>query len=139
MCTLDFWHGNFRIVLFINNQLKGLALPMTKNLEENKIEKIFRFFSLRHPRLPVSFHKKCQPFRSSRLAGYRLNMYECLVLLYRRLIRKFSILSVQYLENIKLFLFQTYLAVFRIRIRSDPYHLVGSVSFGRIRIRIRKR
>ena len=30
-------------------------------------------------------------------------------------------------------------AVFRIRIRSDPYHLVGSVSFGRIRIRIRKR
>ena len=36
-------------------------------------------------------------------------MYECLVLLYRRLIRKFSILSVQYLENIKLFLFQTYL------------------------------
>ena len=31
----------------------------------------------------MSVHKKFQPNRSSRLAGYREHIYECLVLLYR--------------------------------------------------------
>ena len=35
------------------------------------------------PRSPLSVHKKIQPNRSSRLAGYRKHIYECLVLLYR--------------------------------------------------------
>ena len=39
---------------------------------ENKIWKNFWFFfSLRHPRPPMSVHKKIQPNRSSGLAGYR--------------------------------------------------------------------
>ena len=36
------------------------------------------------PRLPMSVHKKFQSIRSSRLASFRDQMYECLVLLYRR-------------------------------------------------------
>ena len=35
------------------------------------------------PRPPLSVHKKIQPNRSSRLAGYREHIYECLVLFYR--------------------------------------------------------
>ena len=31
----------------------------------------------------MSVHKKFQPNRSSRLAGYTQHIYECLVLLYR--------------------------------------------------------
>ena len=31
----------------------------------------------------MSVHKKCRPIRSSRLAGQREHIYECLVLLYR--------------------------------------------------------
>ena len=38
------------------------------------------------PRPPLSVHKKFQLNRSSRLAGYREHIYECLVLLYRRCI-----------------------------------------------------
>ena len=34
-------------------------------------------------RPPLSVHKKFQPNRSSRLAGYREHIYECLVLIYR--------------------------------------------------------
>ena len=43
---------------------------------------------------PMSVHKKIQPNRSSRLAGYRehIYIYECLVLLYRLVER--NILSV---------------------------------------------
>ena len=40
----------------------------------------------------MSVHKKIQPNRSSRLAGYREHIYECLVLLYRLVER--NILSV---------------------------------------------
>ena len=41
-----------------------------------------------NPEVPIgSLNKikpnKCQPIRSSRLAGYRQHMYECPVLLYR--------------------------------------------------------
>ena len=31
----------------------------------------------------MNVHKKCQPIRSSRLAGHRKHIYECLVLSYR--------------------------------------------------------
>ena len=34
-------------------------------------------------RPPLSVHKKFQPNRSSRFVGYREQIYECLVLLYR--------------------------------------------------------
>ena len=41
-------------------------------------------FSLCHPQAThESVHKKCQPIRSSRLAGQREHIYEFLVLLYR--------------------------------------------------------
>ena len=43
----------------------------------------FYLKKIRHPRPPMSVHKKFQPYRSSCLAGYREHIYECLVLLYR--------------------------------------------------------
>jgi len=52
--------------------------------EENN----FNFFSVYvTPGLPMSGNKKCHPIRSSRLAGYKEHLYECLVLImicYRR-------------------------------------------------------
>ena len=52
-----------------------------KNFEKKK----FRiFFAYNTPRPPLSVQKKFQPNRSSRLAGYREHIYECLVL-YRLL------------------------------------------------------
>ena len=35
------------------------------------------------PGIPQGFFKNYQPIRSSRLAGYRKHIYECLVSLYR--------------------------------------------------------
>ena len=47
-------------------------------------KKKFRIFlAYDTPRPPLSVHKKFQPNRSSRLAGYREHKYDCLVLLYR--------------------------------------------------------
>ena len=59
--------------------MKGPALPVEK--------KVFFEFCLAYntPWPPMSVHKKFQPNRSSRLAGYREHIYDCLVLLYRRL------------------------------------------------------
>ena len=44
---------------------------------------MFNLFLVKTTRLPVGVHKKIQPNRSSRLAGYTQHVYECLVLLYR--------------------------------------------------------
>ena len=52
-----------------------------------KIEKI-NFFSLKHP--PATHEcpqTKFQPIRSSRFAGFKQDIYECLVLLYRYIFR----------------------------------------------------
>ena len=53
--------------------------------EKKNVENFFFGFFLAYvtPRPPLSVHKKFQPNRSSRLAGYREHIYECLVLLYR--------------------------------------------------------
>ena len=45
--------------------------------------------NLCHPRPPLSVHKKFQPNRSSRLAGYREHIYDCLVILYRYFVQFF--------------------------------------------------
>ena len=46
----------------------------------HKIVKKEDFFSLCHPRLPMSVHKKYQPIRFSCLAGYRKKyIYECII------------------------------------------------------------
>ena len=61
--------------------LKKINFPKKINLKKN----IFDFFlAYVTPRPPLSVHNKFQPNRSSRLAGYREHIYECLVLLYRR-------------------------------------------------------
>ena len=58
---------------------------LKKNEEKNNLKKNFEFFlTYVTPRPPMSVHKKFQPNRSSRLAGYREHLYECLVLLYRQ-------------------------------------------------------
>ena len=41
------------------------------------------FLAYNTPRPPMCVHKKCQPNRSSRLAGYTQHIYECRVLFYR--------------------------------------------------------
>ena len=41
------------------------------------------FFNLCHPQATHECLQKNQPFQSSRLAGQREHLYECLVLLYR--------------------------------------------------------
>ena len=51
---------------------------------EKKIWKFRFFLAYVTPRSPLSVHNKFQPNRSSRLAGYREHIYECLVL-YRLL------------------------------------------------------
>ena len=48
-----------------------------KNLEK----KVVFFLAYITHRPPMSVHNKIQPNRSSRLAGYREHIYECLVLL----------------------------------------------------------
>ena len=64
----------------------GIALPtrkkiFEKNLFWKKRLKIFLKFFLAFvtPRLPMSFHTKVQSIRSSRLAGYRGHITQCLV------------------------------------------------------------
>ena len=47
--------------------MKGPPLPVKKKLKKDT------------PRPPLSVHTKFQPNRSSRLAGYREHIYECLV------------------------------------------------------------
>ena len=49
-----------------------------KNFEK----KNFDFFSLSHPRPPMSVHKKFQPNQSSRLAGYTQHIYTNVVFYY---------------------------------------------------------
>ena len=67
-----------------NTSWKARRCPWKKKLKERIKKKNFLdFFSLYHPRPPLSVQKKIQPNRSSRLAGYRLHIYKCLVLLYR--------------------------------------------------------
>ena len=56
------------------DKLKGPALPVKKNSN--------CFLAYDTPRPPMSVNKKIQPSRSSRLAGYRQHIYECIVLLY---------------------------------------------------------
>jgi len=56
---------------------------MFKKQSLKKIEKIEYYLAYVTPRLLMSVHKKSQPIRSSLLAGYWENIYECLVLLYR--------------------------------------------------------
>ena len=51
-----------------------------KNFEKKNFE---FFLAYNTPRSPLSVHKIFQPNRSSRLAGYREHIYECLVLLFR--------------------------------------------------------
>ena len=51
-----------------------------KNFEKKNLDFFLAYVT---PRPPLSVHKKFQPNRSSRLAGYREHIYECLVLLYR--------------------------------------------------------
>ena len=51
-----------------------------KNFEKKFFEICLAYVT---PRPPMSVHKKIQPNRSSRLAGYREHIYERLVLLYR--------------------------------------------------------
>ena len=41
------------------------------------------FLAYKTPRPPTIVHKKFQPNRFSRLAGYMQHIYECVVLLYR--------------------------------------------------------
>ena len=67
--------GVARVKKFLKNKI----------FEKKKFEIFFLDFliSLYHPRPPLSVHKKFQPNRSSRLAGYREHINECLVLLYR--------------------------------------------------------
>ena len=55
------------------------------------------------PRLLMSVQKKFQPIRSSRLAGYREHIYECLVLIIvieRNIFWKFQPNSVSHLGNL---------------------------------------
>ena len=67
----------------------GPALPVENKILKKIFEKILKkkifnfFLAYIPPRPPMSVHKKIQPNRSSRLAGYREHIYECLVLLYR--------------------------------------------------------
>ena len=57
----------------------GSDIARGKKIEKNwkKIinSKKNRFLVYQHPRLSMSVHKKCQPNRSSRLAGYRQHIY----------------------------------------------------------------
>ena len=65
--------------------MKGLALPVVKLIDRYIIKNFFlilAFLAYATPRLQMSVHK-CQPIRSSRLAGNREHIYEFLVLLYR--------------------------------------------------------
>ena len=58
--------------------------------EKKMLKKNFRIFlAFSTPRPTMSVHKKFQPNRSSRLAGYREHIYDCLVLLYRFLRKTF--------------------------------------------------
>ena len=57
-----------------------------QNLKKNfylkkYFEKMSNFLAYKTPRSPLSVHQKFKPIRSSRLAGYKDHVYECLVLL----------------------------------------------------------
>ena len=68
--------------MFIYDQLaEGPGVARGKK----KFRKFFFWIFLAYitPRPSLSVHKKFQPNRCSRLAGYREHIYECLVLLYR--------------------------------------------------------
>jgi len=61
---------------------KMLKKNLKKNLRKSFEKKNQIFLAFVTPRLPMSVTKKFQPILSSRLAGYRENIYECLVLFY---------------------------------------------------------
>ena len=65
-----------RKIIFEKKMLKK------KNFEKKNSNYFIAYVT---PRPPLSVHKKFQPNRSSRLAGYREHINECLVLLYRLL------------------------------------------------------
>ena len=60
---------------------RGNKIKNLKYLEE--IERFDFYLAYVTPRLRMSVHKKCQPVRSSCLAGYWEHVYECLVLFHR--------------------------------------------------------
>ena len=69
----------------ISFSYQDLIVQIVSNLKLNNeyflrifyhnIKIISNFFSLKHPRQPMSVHKNVQPIRSSRLAGYRQHVY----------------------------------------------------------------
>ena len=63
-----------KLIVDNTNSLKGPALLVKKN---------YIYFAFNTARTPISVHKKFQPIRSSRLAGYKQHISECFVLLYR--------------------------------------------------------
>ena len=81
-------------VLFYYIRLLAEGPGVARGKKNFKIKKKISnvFLAYVTPRPPMSVHKKIQPNRSSRLAGYREHIYECLVLLYRLVER--NILSV---------------------------------------------
>jgi len=64
---------------FIISWLKCPAFPV----ELKKIKKFWTFSAYVTPGIALGSIKKCQPIRSSRLAGYMKQIYDGLVLLYR--------------------------------------------------------
>ena len=55
---------------------------MITNHIEEICEEISICLAYNTPQPPKSVHKKCQPNRFCRLAGFTQHIYECLVLLY---------------------------------------------------------
>ena len=62
----------FMIPFYINNSLRARRCPGEKKFwkQKNSI-----FLASNTPRQPLSVHKKFQPIRSSRLAGYRQHIW----------------------------------------------------------------
>ena len=63
---------------------------MFKDQIENKKKKNSNILAYVTPGLPMSVHKKIQPIWSSRLAGQREHIHECLVLLDNYISNKLS-------------------------------------------------
>ena len=63
-------------MLFIIKLAEGDGIAREKNFLKKKFEKkLGIFLAYITPRPPMSVHKKFQPNRSSRLAGYREHIY----------------------------------------------------------------
>ena len=71
-------------------------MPVEKRKNKNCGKKVyFYFLAFITPRLPMSVQKKFQPIRSSRFAGYREHIHECLVLVSRKQLRCQHLLSLK--------------------------------------------